>query len=279
MVDVDVNKPTLLVAGGGAVALVVFAVLVGAALSQPNAPVTGEPETATPVEATDLPTLAPTATGTAVGTGTGTGTATASATPTPTPTAYPTLTPTATSTPTPTATPALTAIPAEAFDEREIERLVGEYVNDRRASEGLDPLDNEGKGVDRLTEMARGHSVQMANVGEAIHRIDGVTSAERYRDHELYDRCRWSSPDGNTLRTADDNGLEAVGRTIAGEPYESNGSRQFNGNESAVARAIVESWWETKTYPPRLTYPNADEIGVGVEITRRNDVFVTANVC
>ncbi|WP_436907389.1 CAP domain-containing protein [Halosimplex marinum] len=278
MMDVDVNKPTLLVAGGGAVALVVVAVLVGAALSQPNAPVTGEPETATPVEATDLPTLAPTVTGTAGGT------ATAAATPTPTPTAtptaYPTLTPTVTPTATPTATPALTEIPAEAFDEREIERLVGEYVNDRRASEGLDPLDNEGKGVDRLTEMAREHSVQMANVGEAIHRIDGVTSAERYRDHELYDRCRWSSPDGNTLRTADDNALEAVGRTVAGDPdHRVNGSRQFNGNESAVARAIVESWWETDTYRPRLTYPNADEIGVGVEITRRNDVFVTANVC
>ncbi|QLH80270.1 CAP domain-containing protein [Halosimplex pelagicum] len=274
MVDVNVNKPTLLVAGGGAVALVVVAVLVGAALSQPNAPVTGDPSTATPVDATDLPTLAPTTTGTAAGTTAATnGTATATQTP------YPTLTPTPTPTPTPTATPALTDIPADAFDEREIERLIGEYVNDRRASEGLDPLTVEGQGVDRLRAMARGHSVQMANQGESIHRIDGVSSAGRYRDHELYDRCKWSSPDGNTLRTADGNALEAVGRTVAGEPYRTNGTRRFNGDESAVARAIVESWWNTGTYPPRLTYPNADEVGVGVEITRRNDVFVTANVC
>ncbi|WP_135365173.1 CAP domain-containing protein [Halosimplex halophilum] len=276
MVDVDVNKPTLLVAGGGAVALVVVAVLVGAALSQPNAPVTGEPDTATAVEATDLPTLAPTTTGTAAA---GTGTATAAATPTATPTPYPTLTPTPTPTPTPTATPALTDIPAEAFDEREIERLVGEYINERRAAAGLDPLDNEGKGVDRLTEMARGHSVRMADIGETIHRIDGVTSVERYREHELYDRCKWSSPDGTTLRTADGNALEAVGRTVAGEPYYDNGTREFNGNETAVARAVVDAWWKTDTYRPRLTYPNADEVGVGVEITRRNDVFVTANVC
>ena len=264
MVDVDVNKPTLLVAGGGAVALVVVAVLVGAALSQPNAPVTGDPSTATAVEATDLPTLAPTVTGTATA---------AAGTPSPT------LTPTPTPTPTPTATPALTDIPADAFDEREIERLVGEYINDRRASAGLDPLAIRGQGVDRLTEMARGHSVQMANLGEAIHRIDGVTSAERYREHELYERCRWSSPDGNTLRNADDNALEAVGRTVAGEPYRDNGTRQFNGDESAVARAVVDAWWNTSTYRPRLSYPNADEVGIGVEITRRNDVFVTANVC
>jgi uncharacterized protein YkwD len=273
MVDVDVNKPTLLVAGGGAVVLVVVAVLVGAALSQPNAPVTGDPSTATAVDATDLPTLEPTETGTAVGTATGTAVGTE------TPTPYPTLTPTPTPTPTPTATPALTDLPADAFDEREIERLVGEYINDRRASAGLDPLRVEGQGADRLTEMARGHSVQMADQGEAIHRVDGVTSVERYRDYELYDRCGWSSPDGNTLRIADDNALEAVGQTIAGEPYRNNGTRQFNGDESAVARAVVESWWNTSTYRPRLSYPNADEIGVGVEITRRNDVFVTVNVC
>ncbi|ELZ27418.1 hypothetical protein C475_05850 [Halosimplex carlsbadense 2-9-1] len=275
MVDVDVNKPTLLVAGGGAVALVVVAVLVGAALSQPNAPVTGDPSTATAVDATDLPTLAPTATGTAAGTATAAG----AGTPTETPTPYPTLTPTPTPTATPTATPALTDLPADAFDEREIERLVGEYINDRRASAGLDPLAVEGQGVDRLAEMARGHSVQMADQGEAIHRVDGVSSVQRYRDHELYDRCKWSSPDGNTLRTANGNALEAVGRTIAGEPYRNNGTRRFNGDESAVAHTIVDSWWNTSTYPPRLSYPNADEVGVGVEITRRNDVFVTANVC
>ena len=272
---VDVNKPTLLVAGGGAVALVVVAVLVGAALSQPDAPVVGEPSEETTVDATDLPTLPPTVTGTAAADGT----ATVTAAPTPTATPYPTLTPTSTPTPTPTATPALTDIPADAFDEAEIEHLVGEYLNDRRASAGLDPLAIEGQGVDRLTEMARGHSVQMANIDAAIHKIDGVTSAERYRDHELYERCRWSSPDGNTLRTADDNALEAVGRTVAGEPYRDNGTRKFNGDERAVARAVVDAWWNTSTYRPRLSYPNADELGVGVEITRRNDVFVTANVC
>ncbi|MFC7196236.1 hypothetical protein ACFQL4_19050 [Halosimplex aquaticum] len=127
--------------------------------------------------------------------------------------------------------------------------------------------------------MARGHSVRMADVDKAIHRIDGQTSADRYRENSLYDRCRWSTQDGNALVTADDNALEAVDRTVAGEPYRHDGERRFNGNESAVAHAIVDDWWNTSTYRPRLTRPGADEVGVGADITRRGDVFATANFC
>lgn len=268
----DVNKPTLLVAGGGVLALVVVAVLVGAALTQPNAPVGGDSSTPTAVEATALPTLAPTAGGTDTGTRTDQG-----GEPTPTPTPYPTLTPTATATP--TATPALTDVPPENFDEREIERLVGEYINERRVAMNRSRLTTGEEGVAPVVEMARAHSSDMADVGEAIHRIDGQSSADRYRANELYDRCRWSTPDGTTLVTADDNALEAVGHTVAGEPYRSDGQRQFNGDEEAVAKTVVDNWLATDTYRPRLLRPNAEAVGVGVEITRRGDVYVTANFC
>lgn len=268
---VDVNKPTLLIAGGGVVALVVVAVLVGAALTQPNTPGVGDESPPTAIEATPLPTLEPTADGTATATQTGPATAT--------PTPYPTLTPTPTPTATPTATPELTDVPADSFDEREIERLAGEYINDRREAEGLSTLGVEGVTVDRLTDMARGHSVDMADVGEAIHRIDGRESADRYTDNDLYDSCRWPAAETDSLVTADDNKLEAVGSTVAGQPYTEDDERRFNGNESAVAHAIVDSWWETSTYRPRLSRPNASVVGVGVELTRRGDVFVTANFC
>ncbi|WP_436923104.1 CAP domain-containing protein [Halosimplex amylolyticum] len=271
----DVNKPTLLVAGGGLVALIVVAVLVGAALTQPDAPVVGDESTPTAVEATPLPTLEPTPEGSTAGTDTGANGGTVTATPTP----YPTLTPTPTPTPTATPTPALTDVPAESFDEEEVERLVGEYINDRRADRGLDRLELEGGRVDSLVEMARGHSVRMADIDEAIHRIDGQNSADRYHENGLYERCRWSAPDGNSLVTADDNALEAVGRTVAGEPYRVDGERRFNGDESAVADAIVDGWWNTSTYRPRLVRPNATQVGVGVDITRRGDVFVTADFC
>ncbi|PSQ30232.1 CAP domain-containing protein [Halobacteriales archaeon QS_9_67_15] len=266
---VDVNKPTLLVAGGGVVALVVVAVLVGAALSQPNAPSVGGESTPTPVGATSLPPLE-TTTG-------GPGTATPSGPATATPTAYPTLTPTPS--PTPTATPALTEVPADSFDEREVERLVATFINERRSTANYSTLGVDGTTVDRLTEMARGHSVDMADIGEAVHRIDGAESADRYRDSTLYDRCRWSAADSDSLVTADDNALEAVGTTVAGQPYTEDDERRFNGDEEAVARALVDSWWETDTYRQRLARPNASVVGVGVDITRRGDAFATVNLC
>ncbi|WP_164471619.1 CAP domain-containing protein [Halosimplex salinum] len=273
---VDVNRPTLLVAGGGVVALVVVAVLVGAALSQPNAPVTGDDPDVTDVRATDLPTLEPTPEGSATTTPEG---GAIDGTPTATPTPYPTLTPTATPTPTPTATPALTDVPVDTFDEHEIERHVGEYLNERRRAVGLSTLSIDGGGVEPIVEMARTHSVDMADAGKAIHRIDGRDSADRYRDNDLYERCRWPAAESDTLVTADDNALEAVGRTVAGEPYYEEGDRKFNGNERAVAESLVDTWWNSSTYNPRLTRQNASRVGVGVDITRRGDVFATADFC
>ena len=119
----------------------------------------------------------------------------------------------------------------------------------------------------------------MADIGRAIHRIDGEASADRYRATDLYDRCRWSASDSDSLVTADDNALEALGRTVAGQPYTEDDERRFNGDEKAVARALVDSWWETSTYRPRLTRQNASVVGVGVDITRRGDVFATVNLC
>jgi uncharacterized protein YkwD len=266
---VDVNKPTLLVAGGGVVALVVVAVLVSAALSQPNVPSVSGESTPTPVEATPLPPLERTTGGPATATPSGPATAT--------PTPYPTLTPTLSSTP--TATPELTAVPAESFDEREVERLVVTFLNERRSAANYSTLGVDGTTADRLIEMARGHSVDMADLGEAVHRIDGAESADRYRGAELYDRCRWPAADSNSLVTADHNALEAVGTTVAGQPYTEDDERRFNGDEEAVARALVDSWWETDTYRPRLARPNASVVGVGVDITRRGDVFATVNLC
>ena len=267
----DVNKPTLLVAGGGVVALVIVAVLVGAALSQPNTPNVGGGSTQTPVKVTSLPTLEPTTDGADSGTPSGPATAT--------PTPYPTLTPTPSPTATPTATPELTAVPAESFDEREVERLVVTFINERRSAANYSTLGVDGTTVDRLIEIARDHSVDMADIGEAVHRIDGAESADRYRAAELYDRCRWPAADSDSLVTADDNALEAVGTTVAGQPYTEDDERRFNGDEEAVARALVDSWWETDTYRPRLARPNASVVGVGVDITRRGDVFATVNLC
>lgn len=219
---------------------------------------------ATPLPLTPTPTAAPTSTLTAA------------------PTSTPTATPTSTPTSTPTAAPRTTVL-ARRFDERRVEVLVVEEINERRAAEGLEPLEGNGTTAGRLRAMAREHSVAMANAGKVRHRLDGNASTHRYRQNDLYRLCKWEAADHEAIIAPDNNGhyqnksaLEAVGRTYAGQVY-SDG--QFNGNERAVATAVVEQWWDDYRFHLRLTLPRADTVGVGVEITQTGEVYVTADLC
>lgn len=226
-----------------------------------------------------------------VGGGDGAGTATpVDATPLPfTPTEAPT--PTASATPTEdssaaTATTAAvqrTTILPRRFDERRVETLVGRYINDRREAQGLDPLALNGSTAGNVRVMARDHSVAMADAGRVTHVLDDNSSTDRYRQYDLYRTCQWKSGLKDSVVAADNNGLEgsnnsleAVGRTVAGQPY---GDSQFNDDEAAVARAIVEAWFADDTFEQRLTLPNAGSVGVGIEITQSGEVYATANLC
>lgn len=212
--------------------------------------------------------------------------------PSPTPTATATATPAATVTAAPDSTATTTAtatvaqrtvvLPSE-FDERRVEVLIVEEINERRAAEGLDPLLGNGSVPERLREMAREHSVAMADRGVVNHEIDGNASADRYRDNDLYRLCRWKAEGRQAIIAADNNAyaanesaLEAVGHTYAGREYDEG---QFNGDEGAVAAAIVEDWFRDYRFERRLMLPNATMVGVGVTITQSGEVYATADLC
>lgn len=224
--------------------------------------------TQTPVDSTPLP-FTPTSAGAT------TDPPAAADTPTPTATA-------ATATATETTARRTTVLPRR-FDERRIEVLVGRYVNDRRAAAGLDPLALNGSLAGDVGTMARDHSVAMANEGELTHVIDGNASADRYEASDLFRACQWESglrdsivsPENNGPESSD-NALEAVGFTVAGQPYDDG---RFNADEADVARAVVSAWWADSTYERRLTLPEAGSLGVGVEVTQSGEVYVTANLC
>lgn len=168
-------------------------------------------------------------------------------------------------------------MPPSHFDEAEIERLIAQFVNDRREAADLTRLDATGETARRLHEMALDHSVAMAHEGAAVHEIDGQTSADRYEANDLYRSCRYSSSEGE-LVTPDNADFEAIWRTIAGEEYQQGSQTKFNGNETAVARTIVEAWWSSH-YRDRLALPGVEQIGVGVGITEDGEVYATANLC
>ncbi|MFB6150869.1 MAG: CAP domain-containing protein [Haloarculaceae archaeon] len=262
----------------------------GATSTGPAEP-TPAPAAPTPVP-TPNETPPPTATRTTPATALGTATATPTATPTvaatstaaPTvaPTPTPTLTPTPTATATATATPVPTRTPMliRRFDVAKIERELRRLINEWRSERGLDRFEGpDGRIVDQLEEMAYDHSVAMADLGETVHTIDNQTSAERFREYDLYRRCMFRKANASYLVTAEHNRLELVARTYAGRAVETKNGTRYNANETAVARAIFEDWTRPEPFRQRLAYVNATRIGIGIELTRNNEVYVTGAVC
>lgn len=261
---------------------------VGGTGGQSTGPADGP--TATPVP-TDSP--VPTATSTPGSNGsptqtgtTGAGTATRSPTVTPTATATPTKVPTSTPAPTATLTPDPTPTPTRApmlirrFDVAEIERHLRRLVNDWREDEGLDPFkESDGHLVTDLDRMATGHSVDMADLGETVHRIDNTSSAGRYRQSDLFETCKFKKNGSQYIVTPTRNRLEVLGTTYAGRAYETPEGTRYNENEREVAQALFDGWTESSVFRDRLSYTNASRIGIGIETTEDNEVYVTGNLC
>ena len=154
-------------------------------------------------------------------------------------------------------------------------------VNEWRAEQGLPAFSlADGSLVADLNRMARNHSVAMADAGQTVHTIDNRTSADRYRANDLYWNCRFKRVDNEYVVTPDDNGLEVLGRTYAGRSYvDTSGETDYNANETAVAADIVDAWTSRRPFRDRLAYRNASRIGIGVETTEDNEVYVTGNIC
>jgi len=118
--------------------------------------------------------------------------------------------------------------------------------------------------------------------------INGTTSADRYRDAELYTTCQWQrytregfvKPDNNGFEVSE-NGIEVVGGTVAARSYDTGNGTRYNEDERAVARDLVDTWMDTSypRYPDRLMMPNATRVGVGVEVTQYGEVYATADLC
>ncbi len=236
-----------------------------------------------------LATATPTATTSPVPTTTPdppTATVTPSPAVTPTPSATATLTPTSAPTPTAAATPSPTVAATRTpmlvrrFDVAEIESAIRRLVNEWRAEQRLPTITvEETRLVADLNAMARDHSVAMADAGKTIHTIDSRSSADRYHEYDLYWNCRFHRNNHSYTVTPDDNKLEVLAKTYAGRTYTGVNGTDYNDNETAVARDIVDAWTNRQPFRQRLSYRNVSRLGVGIETTRKNEVYVTGNLC
>lgn len=194
-------------------------------------------------------------------------------------------------TPTPQATPAPESesdpvsesepesVPARSFSEADIGTYVIQYVNEARNESGLQPLRTDGTTAERLQLMAQNHTDSMAATDRLDHKVDGMNSADRYEANGLYQTCEFNVND-NYLETADNNDLEAIGQTVAGQTYTNEtGAEQFNGDDAAVARTLVDEWLSDPTDERLLLVPDAGRIGVGVSVDDTGTVYATVNFC
>lgn len=168
-------------------------------------------------------------------------------------------------------------VPPREFNEANISAAIVENVNAAREDQGLRALSSTGTTAENVRQMAAGHSDAMADAGLVRHTIDGVTSRDRYKRSDLYNTCQFQV--ASYIEDADNNGLEVIGRTYAGQEYPDGGTQAFNENETAVANALTDDWLSTPLFRDRLLLANADDIGVGVTLTSTGAVYATANLC
>lgn len=180
--------------------------------------------------------------------------------------------------PTESPTERRTTIPARQFDEQEIAAHVIEYVNEERLDQNRSEFETDDKTATRVSVMAANHSGAMADAGTVAHEIDGVSTTARYKNDELFERCKFKSPEGSYISQPDEE-FELVGTTSAGSHYQNDGEEQFNGDERAVARALVDSWNESSIYRDRLLVKGPTRMGVGIEVTADGTVFATVDLC
>jgi uncharacterized protein YkwD len=245
-----VNKA--MVAVLAAIVLVALAVGVMMGLQLSDEPPAGTDPT-TPAPTTSA---GPTTTTTTGGGTTTTTTTAATATTTETAT---TTTETTTSATTATTTP---GVSPSTVNASHVERAVRAEVNRLRERNGREPL----AWLPELREMARFHSENMAGQGYPSHVAAGYTTEERYREFELYERCKLADSTGSSVRTGEE--LEVVGRLTPSTI-----------DASTIGRQMVQQWAGESESRERLLYRSGDRVGVGVTVTEAGQVYVTLDLC
>lgn len=210
-------------------------------------------------------------------------------------------------------------IPARDFNDRNISEYLIEYINIARVNGsanittesmnttanlttggGLAPLRTETTNAGRLTDMAGSHSDTMAREGRVAHRINNISTPDRYKQYNLYQRCE-VNVDNNYVLSPRSDRYEVIGKTVAGQEYtpsdtlagwdrepnstdsnetDTNQTRiQFNANDRQVARALAIHWLDGASKSSPILHEDMQEIGVGVTVTRTGNVYATVNTC
>jgi uncharacterized protein YkwD len=146
--------------------------------------------------------------------------------------------------------------PAE-IDEQQVEMLVRESINERRADRGLASLSSSAS----LQEQARLHSEDMVGHDELAHDLPGSTTEERL-----------------TMASCDAGG-ENVAQTWYQERVDTAEGERYTGDEDELAEALVMQWMNSPSHRENLLREEWSETGVGIELTDDDKVYATQLFC
>jgi uncharacterized protein YkwD len=164
------------------------------------------------------------------------------------------------------------SVSVDAVNTTEIEQAVHYYVNQERTTRGLEPVDWNST----LADVAQYHSNDMAMHRYAAHTApDGETMRDRYERFDI--PCKVKTGDEYAL------GGENLVTTYADSRMQTkNGIVDHNGNETDIARGIVNSWLNSPAHRDNMLNPIWTQEGVGVttELVDGNiKVYATQNFC
>ena len=194
-----------------------------------------------------------------------------------------TLDTTSVSLPTATTTSDLKHVGEQMLDPREVERWVIDFTNAERRRAGLNPFLEDSA----ISNIARMHSQNMANLDIFSHDIGGKDPTDRALDNGYDCRAYW--PDGSYSYGLSENiakhprVTQWIGTSLFGVST-SYRPDIFDEDSKAMAFGLVEGWMNSLGHRENILDGDSRRIGVGVAILQEEEygyadetVFATQN--
>jgi len=156
-----------------------------------------------------------------------------------------------------------------AVDERRVETLVHQYINQERQEQGLATLGHE----QQLRYIAKNHSEDMANRSYFSHEdLSGDGFSDRYSEAGYNCEVEISQ---NRYAT----GGENIAQTWYRKQIDMGGSGRYYDSADELARGIVTQWMNSPGHRENILRDYWQSEGIGIEITESGKVFATQNFC
>lgn len=155
------------------------------------------------------------------------------------------------------------------IDERRVEMLVHQYVNQERQERGLSAVGYD----DELAGIARNHSEDMATRSYFSHESpSGDGMKDRYANAGY--QCRVQTSE-NTYVT----GGENLAQTWVYETVSTTDGSEYYDSADELARGIVDQWLNSPGHRENVLMESWESEGIGVEVKQSGKVYATQNFC